>query len=318
MNHPPLTEHPHGITTIETGYLRPGFDASHLIVENGQAAFVDTGTTHSVPLLLDALAQKGIAREAVSHVMATHVHLDHAGGAGALLQELPNAVAVVHPRGARHLINPEKLIAGTQAVYGEARFRELYGEVVPIPEERVLIAEDEFRLDFNGRPLLFLDAPGHAKHHYCVIDETARALFAGDNFGIAYRELVNENGPFLFPSTTPVQFDPEAMHQTLDRLMTHQPQVAYLTHYGRVDEPLRHVDTLHRWVDRYVQEAQAVRDEADRQSALEARLRTAMHAALREHGCTLPDPEVDHLLAVDYELNAQGLLVWLERHLASA
>jgi len=318
MSHPPLTEHPHGITTIETGYLRPGFDASHLIVENGQAAFVDTGTTHSVPLLLDALEQLGVAREAVSHVMATHVHLDHAGGAGALLQELPNAVAVVHPRGARHLINPEKLIAGTQAVYGEARFRELYGEVVPIPEERMLIAEDEFRLDLNGRPLLFLDAPGHAKHHYCVIDETARAMFAGDNFGIAYRELVNENGPFLFPSTTPVQFDPEAMHQTLDRLMTYQPQVAYLTHYGCVDEPLRHVDTLHRWVDRYVQEAQAVRDEADRQSALEARLRTAVHAALRAHGCSLPDTEVDHLLAVDYELNAQGLLVWLERHLASA
>jgi len=318
MSHPPLTEHPHGITTIETGYLRPGFDASHLIVENGQAAFVDTGTTHSVPLLLDALEQLGVAREAVSHVMATHVHLDHAGGAGALLQELPNAVVVVHPRGARHLINPEKLVAGTQAVYGEERFRELYGKVVPVPEERMLIAEDEFRLDFNGRPLLFLDAPGHAKHHYSVIDETAQTLFAGDNFGVAYRELVNENGPFLFPATTPVQFDPDAMHQTLDRLMVYQPQVAYVTHYGPVDEPLRHVDTLHRWVDRYVFEAQAAWQEEHPQSALEARLRSAMLEALREHGCTLPDTEVDHLLAVDYELNAQGLLVWLERHLTSA
>ena len=314
----PLIEHPDGITSVDTGYLRPGFDASHLIVEDGQAAFVDVGTTHSVPRLLEALEKKGVRRESVSHVMATHVHLDHAGGAGTLLQELPNAVVVVHPQGTRHLINPEKLVAGTQAVYGEQRFRELYGEVVPVPEERMLIAEDEFRLDFNGRPLLFLDAPGHAKHHYCVIDEKARALFAGDNFGVAYRELVNDKGPFLFPATTPVQFDPEAMHQTLDRLMQYQPQVAYVTHYGRVDEPLRHVDTLHRWVDRYVFEAQAAWEEEDRQSALETRLRSAMHEVLRTHGCSLSEAEIDRILAVDYELNAQGLLIWLERSLASA
>ncbi|HAF90010.1 MAG TPA: MBL fold metallo-hydrolase, partial [Deltaproteobacteria bacterium] len=115
---PPI-DYPDGVTTIDVAYVRSGFAASHLIVENGYAAFIDTGTSLSVPLLLKVLAEKGISREKVTHVMPTHVHLDHAGGGGALMQEFPNAVLVVHPRGARHMIDPAKLIAGTVAVYGE-------------------------------------------------------------------------------------------------------------------------------------------------------------------------------------------------------
>jgi glyoxylase-like metal-dependent hydrolase (beta-lactamase superfamily II) len=105
---PPI-DSPDGVTTIDVAYVRSGFAASHLIVENGYAAFIDTGTSLSVPLLLKVLAEKGISHEKVTHVMPTHVHLDHAGGAGALMQEFPNAVLVVHPRGARHMIDPAKL-----------------------------------------------------------------------------------------------------------------------------------------------------------------------------------------------------------------
>ena len=117
-----LTEFRAGITAIDTDYVRPKLAASHLVVDDGRAAFVDTGTTHSVPNLLATLEHKRIDRAAVDWVLATHVHLDHAGGAGALMRELPNARCAVHPRGARHLVEPSKLITGSIAVYGTSGF----------------------------------------------------------------------------------------------------------------------------------------------------------------------------------------------------
>ena len=120
----------HGIHVIDTGFHRPMFDASYLMVENGRAAFIDTGTNHSVPRLLEALQSLGLAPEAVDFVIVTHVHLDHAGGAGLLMQQLPNARLVVHPLGAPHMIDPERLTNGARAVYGEAEVKRSYGSIV--------------------------------------------------------------------------------------------------------------------------------------------------------------------------------------------
>ena len=310
---PPI-DYPDGVTTIDVAYVRSGFAASHLIVENGYAAFIDTGTSLSVPLLLKVLAEKGISREKVTHVMPTHVHLDHAGGAGALMQEFPNAVLEVHPRGARHMIDPTKLISGTVAVYGEEKTQKLYGTIVPVPEERVLIAEDESRIDFHGRSLLFLDAPGHARHHYCVIDERSKNLFSGDNFGISYREFDNENGAFIFPTTTPVQFDPEAMRKTLDRLLSYNPQAVYLTHFGRVTNVEKLGSDLRNCLDQLVEMALDLKQE-DRaqQDNLASGVQQILRDRLRKHNCTLPESRQDELLAFDYQLNAQGIKVWLDR-----
>ncbi|MEO7057147.1 MAG: MBL fold metallo-hydrolase, partial [Caldimonas sp.] len=133
---------PHGITVVDTGFHRPLFDAAYLIVESGRAAFVDTGTNQSVPRLLAALAAEGIATDAVDYVIATHVHLDHAGGAGLLMQSLPNARLVVHPRGARHLVDPVHLMAGATAVYGAAEVERSYGSLQPVAAERVLQSHD--------------------------------------------------------------------------------------------------------------------------------------------------------------------------------
>src|SRR5258705_1498509 len=108
----------HGIHAIDTGFHRANFDAAYLMVEDGHAAFIDTGTNHSVPRLLEALEAAGLARDAVDYVIPTHVHLDHAGGAGALMKELPRATLVVHPRGARHMIDPGLLIESATGVYG--------------------------------------------------------------------------------------------------------------------------------------------------------------------------------------------------------
>ena len=305
----------YGISTIDTGYCRPGFDASHLIVEQGQAALVDAGTSHSVPRILQVLREKGVARQDLAYVMVTHVHLDHAGGAGALLQHLPNARLVVHPRGAAHMIDPGKLIAGATAVYGEARFRDLYGDIVPVAPERVITAPDNFELSLNSRPLLFVDTPGHARHHYCIWDPTSRGVFSGDAFGLSYREFDTQYGPFIFPTTTPVQFDPEAMHASIERLLGLNPERMYLTHYGCVENIPLLAGNLRHMIDAFVdlaREAAAVG--ARRQVRLVASMKDVLLKALRVHGCRLPQERIVEFLEMDLELNAQGLQIWLDKN----
>ena len=304
----------YGISTIDTGYCRAGFDASHLIVTQGQAALVDVGTTHSVPRILQVLNDKDIARQAVRYLMVTHVHLDHAGGAGALLQHLPEAQLVVHPRGAPHMIDPGKLIAGAMAVYGEERFRSLYGDIVPVAAERVLTAPDNFELSLNGRALVFVDTPGHARHHYCIWDARSRGVFSGDTFGLSYREFDTRHGPFIFPTTTPVQFDAEALHASIDRLLGFNPERMYLTHYGCVEEVPRLAAQLRRMIDGFVDVARAVVDTGEhRHAALVAGLQEILLKALQAHDCRLPTQRMVDLLALDLELNAQGLEIYLAK-----
>lgn len=167
---PHLTDFGAGIQAIDSGFGRPQLDAVHLIVHEGRAALVDAAVNAGVPRVLDALDSLGVAREAVDYLVLTHVHLDHAGGAGALMRELPNARLTVHPRGARHMIDPARLTAATCAVYGEAKARAMYGDIVPVPQERVIETPDGATLELAGRELLFLDTPGHARHHVCIRD----------------------------------------------------------------------------------------------------------------------------------------------------
>lgn len=303
----------HDITAIDTHYMRPLADASHLIVENDRAAFVDTGTASSVPRLLAALDELGIERERVDYVLLTHVHLDHAGGAGQLMQALPNARAVVHPRGARHMIDPAKLIAGSIEVYGERKFRELYGELLPIPESRVIVAEEGLRLKLGGRELEFIHTPGHALHHYCIVDHGADAIFSGDTFGISYREFDTARGEFIFPTTTPVHFDPAAMHVSLDRLMSYRPQAIYLTHYSRVNDLERLAADMHAEVDAFAEIAKRNAGRPDRSGLIRRELFDHLYERLGRHGVKMDDGQIHGLLDLDVDLNAQGLEVWLGR-----
>ncbi|MGE5124907.1 MAG: MBL fold metallo-hydrolase [Betaproteobacteria bacterium] len=303
----------HGISAIDTGFHRPFFDASHLLIENGHAAFVDVGTSFSVPQLLAELAARGVEPQAVDYVILTHVHLDHAGGAGQLMQRLPRARLVVHPRGARHMIEPSKLWAGATAVYGEQAMRRSYGALLPVPAERVIEAPEGFRVELGGRPLLFLDTPGHARHHVCVWDEASRGLFTGDTFGLSYRELASERGAFILPTTTPVQFEPEALKASIDRLAGLGPAAAYLTHYSRVTEVARLAGVLHRRIDQLVALARAQHGKPDRAARLRAGVAELFLGWVREHGTPLVPDRVLELLALDVELNAQGLEVWLDR-----
>jgi glyoxylase-like metal-dependent hydrolase (beta-lactamase superfamily II) len=311
---PPVQDLGFGISCIDTGLNgRAGAGACYLIREGDAAAFVDTGTCHAVPGLLAVLAQLGVAREQVRYVCPTHVHTDHGGGAGELMRHLPNARLVAHPRAAPHFIDPARIRAGAAAVYGEARFRELFGEIVPVPAERVQIAEDGFELSLAGRPLQFLDTPGHARHHYCVWDALSCGFFAGDTFGLSYREFDTGNGPYLLPTTTPVQFEPEAWNKTLDRLLGFKPQRMYLTHYGRVQTVEKLAGDLRRGLKGYTEIARRHAADDDRHAKLVEDLTALALRELRAHGCTLPESRCREILETDMELNAQGLEVWLSR-----
>jgi glyoxylase-like metal-dependent hydrolase (beta-lactamase superfamily II) len=315
MQHPPArtTRLGNGITAVDTDYLRPLLDASHLIVENGHAAFVDTGVNHSVPFLLDALRQAGLDVLDVDFVFLTHVHLDHAGGAGLLMHHLPNAMAVLHPRGAPHMVDPTRLILGSKAVYGEAAYAAMYGEILPIAAERVITVNDGQVLSLAGRPLQCLFTEGHARHHYCLADPASRGVFTGDSFGISYRELDTAKGEFIYPTTTPVHFDPPEAHKAIDRIMTQDPEQLFLTHYSRVTEPGRLADDMHRRIDDFVAMAMQHAGEANRTAALHASMFHYFERELTAHGFAGNAERLHAIIDVDIELNTMGLEHWLDQ-----
>ncbi len=304
----------HSIVRVDTGYDRPNLAAVYLIRAGGHAAFVDTGTYHCVPRFLQALDYYGIAHANVDYVIPTHAHLDHAGGAGELMRRLPNARLVAHPRAAPHLIDPARLIAGTSAVYGEQDFRERFGEVVPVPAQRVVEAPDRFKLELNGRSLEFIDGPGHARHHFCVYDAESRGFFVGDTFGISYREFDTDSGAFIFATTTPPQFDPDAWFHTLARLLSYSPQRMYLTHFGCVENVHALAEKLRESIRAFAAIAVKARgSSAERRAHIQERMLDQLMCGLRAHGCALAAKRCEELLETDVELNTQGLEVWLDR-----
>jgi glyoxylase-like metal-dependent hydrolase (beta-lactamase superfamily II) len=307
---PRLTRFADGITAVDTEYVRPQMDASHIVVSGGRAAIVDTGPNTAVPLILAALAELGVAAESVDYLFLTHVHLDHAGGAGALLQSLPNATAIVHPRAAPHMIDPAKLIAGTRAVYGAELYGKLYGEILPIATQRLRIAQDGQSFDLAGRRFECVHTPGHALHHQAIVDHGANAIFTGDTFGLSYREFDTARGAWITPTTTPTQFDPLQLKASIARLMQFRPRKLYLTHYSEVGDCARLASDMLEAIDDFVRIARDTGPDVER---LTLALRALAHARLRDHGCTLDAAQIDAILMKDFELNAAGLVAWLAR-----
>jgi glyoxylase-like metal-dependent hydrolase (beta-lactamase superfamily II) len=303
----------HGIHTIDTAFQRDHFDAAYLIVEEGRGAFIDCGTNHSAPLLLAAAQRAGLAPADIDLLIVTHVHLDHAGGAGLLMQQLPNATLVAHPRAAPHLIDPEKLIAGATAVYGEEEMQRSYGTLLPVPEARVRVVEDGETVMLAGRALECIDTPGHARHHHCIWDARSRSWFTGDTFGLSYRELDGPQGAFILPTTTPVQFEPQALKASIARMVERAPEAMYLTHYGPVSDVPRLAQSLYEQIDAMVAIADACDGRADRHRCIAAALSALYLERAHAQQVPLADEDVLRLLAMDIELNAQGLGVWLDR-----
>jgi glyoxylase-like metal-dependent hydrolase (beta-lactamase superfamily II) len=308
-----LTDHRAGISAIDVELMRPGMAAAHLVVDGGRAAFVDTGTNHSVPTLLAALESKGLPPSAVDWVLTTHVHLDHAGGAGALMRALPNARCAVHPRGARHLVDPAQLIAGSRKVFGEDRYDGLYGELVPIPESRIFVAADGARITLGGRELELIHTPGHALHHYCIVDAANALIFTGDTFGLSYRDFDVDGRAFIFPTTTPVHFDPEALCRSVDRLMSYRPRSAFLTHFAEVTELDRLAREMKERVLAFADLGLRCRESPARADALRHGMFAMIGGWLDAHGFPRDGARRHWVLDNDVELNCQGIENWLDR-----
>ncbi|MEO8017632.1 MAG: MBL fold metallo-hydrolase [Pseudomonadota bacterium] len=308
---PRLTTFADGITAVDTEYVRPQMDAAHIVTAGGRAAIVDTGPNTAVPLILAALEQLQIAPDQVDFLFLTHVHLDHAGGAGALMRALPRATCVVHPRGAPHMIDPSKLIAGTRAVYGEELYSQLYGEILPVERERIAITQDGTRFELPGRPFECVHTPGHALHHQAIVDHATTGIFTGDTFGISYREFDTSHGAWIMPTTTPTQFDPGQLKASIIRLMQFRPRKIYLTHYSEVGDCARLANDMVDTIDEFVKIARVAGP--NNMARLRFDLRRLAHESLQEHGCTLGDAVIDSILGKDFDLNAAGLVAWLKR-----
>ncbi len=304
------------ITTIDCGYLEDEFAAAYLVCDSGQAAFIDNNTAHSVPRLLSALAQSGHTVDQVRYLIVTHIHLDHAGGTSQLLQACPNATVLVHPRGARHLIDPSRLLASAKQVYGEVKFQELYGVIEPIPAERVReIADGEEVALGSGRALRFFHTRGHANHHFVIHDPENAAVFTGDSFGLIY-PVLQAQGLFAIPSTSPTEFDGNEAIRSIDLILRLAPQTVYPTHFGPVHEVQAVADQLKT----YLKESDQVMRDASLRSETGAALsdfcRRAMDEVLvrilRTRSITFGEREFA-LLKLDLDLNAQGLAFVAER-----
>jgi len=310
---PRITRHPDGIFAVDADYVRPGYAAVHIIEHNGRAAIVDTGTNYSVPHVLAALDELGIARDSVDYVLLTHIHLDHAGGAGLLIQSLQKARVLIHPRGIPHMADPSKLIAASQSVYGADNFKKLYGDILPIPQDKIVPVTDGQRCDLGGRVLELIHTPGHALHHYCIVDREHGAIFSGDTFGLSYRALDTSQGPFIVPTSSPSQFDPDQAIASIDRMMAYAPESIYLMHYSRVTDTPRLAASLKSQIREYVRMTHEADGQPDPHNALRAAMLEMWLGVLKQQGSTHSVEEVSDWLDGDLELNAQGLLIWLQR-----
>jgi glyoxylase-like metal-dependent hydrolase (beta-lactamase superfamily II) len=295
------------LTTVDCEYLSPGVAAAYLRAEWDEVAIIETATARSVPRLLAQLDAQGFAREQVRYVVVTHVHLDHAGGASALMQACPNATLLCHPRAERHLVDPSRLVASAKAVYGEPRFSELYGAIDPIPAPKVRALGDGETAPFGVGELSFHHVRGHANHHLVVHDGSADAVFTGDAFGLVYPRL-QRGGLFAFPSTSPTDFDAAEAHAAVSRIVGLGTSCAYPTHFGEVRELDEVASQLHRWLvvsEALVMEARN-RPPGERLSFIRAGLDREMAAASLRAGLSL-SAEDWAFLELDLGLNAQGL-----------
>ena len=305
----------HGITVMDTEYMSSDIAALYIVEQEGQVAIIETGTNHSIPYVQEVLEAKNLNFDDVRYIIPTHVHLDHAGGASGLMELCVNAKLVVHPFGAAHMIDPSKLIAGASAVYGEEKFKSLYGEIKAIKKSRVIEAPDGFKLSLNDREFEFMDTPGHARHHFCIYDKKSNGIFSGDTFGLSYPQLTTKAGRFIFATTTPVQFDPDALLSSIDKIMAKKPDKIYLTHFSEITPTQNVIKQLTDSVKQFRDIAlSSIDNTEDRIEAINQNIQSYLLQILNEMDCDQDVKTQQKIIAFDSFLNAQGLDFWLKKY----
>lgn len=238
--------YPASISIVDGYYYHAERSGAYLIVEGSEAAFIDNVTRFSVPHLMAAVAAQGLTPEQVRYLIVTHVHLDHSGGTAELAKNCPNATILCHPRAARHIIDPERLVSSAKSVYGEAEFMRLFGEIEPVEEKRVQIVQDSETIGLGSRTLTFMDSPGHARHHHAIYDSGTNSVFAGDVFGTNYRQLQGGKRPYFTYVCSPPEFDPVAARTSIRRVLDTGADRVFVSHYGASTELKAGAEVLFR------------------------------------------------------------------------
>lgn len=285
------------VITIDCHYLRAKFAAAFLIHENGRAVFIENNTAHATPRLLNALNKENIKPEKVDYLIVTHAHLDHAGGTSALLGHFPNAKVIAHPKAAKTLSNPERLIQSAKRVYGEKTFEKLYGKISPVSPSKIQTIQDGEQLKWQSRTFTFFFTLGHASHHICIHDSKTNGIFTGDAFGLCYPELQSE-GLFILPSTSPIDYDPIEARKSIEKILSFQPQRLYLTHFGEITD----IDQAKTELLKNLQVHESQYEWAKKNLNLQNELGSTIEAhLLKIYSKHAPS------LKLDLELNAQGI-----------
>ncbi len=300
----------HGITCIDSGYIRPNLAAIYLIEHKDDVAIIESGTSHSLSRVLTVLDNKNIAPEKVRYVIPTHIHLDHAGGVGSMMKTFPNAKMIVHPRGAKHMVDPSFLIKAVIDVYGQEKYNALYGELTPVPSEKIIKAEDDMAFELADRKFYIRYTPGHAEHHICIWDELSKGWFTGDTFGISYPEMKGLTKRHIFPTTTPTHFNPERLLNSIDLLMSYKPARMYLTHFGLLENPQDYSAILSNSISEYCEIAQTSSNTPSLEEEINKKISELEYANLFKVQPDITKKESQDLLGLDIKLNAQGLCYW--------
>lgn len=301
------------IYQIDLHDQEPGRTNGYLILSD-KVALIETGPATGAGHIRDGLKSLAIPPEKIDYIIVTHIHLDHAGGAGILARELTQAKVYVHPRGARHLIDPSRLAAGARAIYG-ASFDLLFGEVLPVPQERVYTPADGETLDLGGgRVLAFHYTPGHARHHFVVHDPVSSGIFSGDALGLRFQALSDLLGfDFTMPSAPPPEFDPPAALETLERMRALKPSCIYCTHFGRVAGVPAILSRLKELISFFESIGRQVSDSGGGAKEIEAALWELVMHELGRHMALRRDHPAVKFLELDLRLNAEGIAHYFEK-----
>lgn len=304
------------ITLIDDFDLgRPARTGTYVIKEE-HLTIVETCASPSIPYILDGLQKMQIRPEEIEYILVTHIHLDHAGGAGLLLEKCPNAKVVVHPKGARHLVDPSRLIAGAKAVYGD-KFEALFEPILPIPEERILTKNDGETLSLSSQcTLTFFDTPGHANHHFSIYDSISNGIFTGDTIGIYYQELIENEIELYLPTTSPNQFNPEAMLNSSRRIKELKPDSIFFGHFGMSSNVQEVFKQIEHWLPIFVSSGKKGLEIANNLSIIKQKeavkklLLEEITYHLDKHGISR-NHEVYTILDLDLDVCAMGIIDYL-------
>ncbi len=275
---------------------RPSIIAAAVLTLADGVAIVDPGPASTVPALTEGLAASGIGVPDIRAVLLTHIHLDHAGATGTLVRENPRVTVLVHERGAKHIIDPTKLLNSAQRLYGDDMER-LWGRVEPVPEANLRVLSEHDDLTIGDRPIESVYTPGHASHHVSYLDERTGTAFVGDAAGIR----INQSR-IVLPATAPPEIDVDTIERSFDRIAAWNPARLMLTHFGTVEDIAEHGAQMKNRLREWAAHVRRSLDEPGTDEERAARFSESVGSGLRD--------EVDEDLARTYEKGGPLDLSW--------